>query len=130
MMLDLALHSSELETLSNIAKRQEVSARYLEQIASDLRKAGFIQSHKGAQGGYELTMLPEKITVKNLIIAMEGDIRLTDEPTKSESLLEKAIRESVYDPMNSKVDDLLVNITIQDLMDEYYKRNDILMYNI
>ena len=53
LMLDLAVnYTGEYITIKNIAKRQEISEKYLEQIITQLSKAGFVKSARGAQGGY------------------------------------------------------------------------------
>ncbi|HEY9574658.1 MAG TPA: Rrf2 family transcriptional regulator, partial [Lachnospiraceae bacterium] len=55
LMLDLALQGDEKPTqIKEIAKRQEISLKYLEQIISILNKAGFVKSVRGPQGGYFL----------------------------------------------------------------------------
>ena len=54
LMLDLAIHNTgEAVSLKDIAKRQGISDKYLEQIISVLNKAGFVKSIRGAQGGYQ-----------------------------------------------------------------------------
>ena len=60
VMLDLAEHGNEgYIPLKDIAKRQEISDKYLEQIISVLNKAGYVRSTRGPQGGYLLKKKPE-----------------------------------------------------------------------
>ncbi len=64
LMLDLAVHSTgEPVSLKDIARRQQISEKYLEQIISMLNKAGFVGSIRGAQGGYLLKKEPSEYTV-------------------------------------------------------------------
>ena len=64
VMVDLAVHSDEgYQNVKQIAERQGISEKYLEQIISVLNKANFVSSVRGAQGGYKLSDLPENITV-------------------------------------------------------------------
>ena len=64
LMLDLALNNTgEPVSLKDIARRQEISDKYLEQIISVLNKAKYVKSIRGAQGGYILTKRPEEYTV-------------------------------------------------------------------
>ena len=64
LMLDLALNNTgEPISLKDIARRQEISDKYLEQIISVLNKAKYVKSIRGAQGGYILTKRPEEYTV-------------------------------------------------------------------
>ena len=64
LMLDLALSDKEKPIrIREIAERQKISDKYLEQIISILNKAGFVRSVRGPQGGYLLTKRPEEYTV-------------------------------------------------------------------
>lgn len=73
MMVDLALHrNGDFVSLKDISERQNVSMKYLEQIASTLNRAGFLHSVRGAQGGYHLARNPEEYTVGEILSATEG----------------------------------------------------------
>ena len=75
MMLDLALNQTgEPVSLKDIAKRQEISDKYLEQIISVLNKAGYVKSVRGPQGGYQLTKKPEEYTVGMILRLTEGSL--------------------------------------------------------
>ena len=58
MMLEFALHPDQCTKISQVASRQEISEKYLEQIVTILVRAGFVKSMRGAQGGYRLTRDP------------------------------------------------------------------------
>lgn len=78
-MFDLAMNYGENPvSLTTIAARQGVSVNYLEQLISPLRKAGFVRSVRGAQGGYLLNVSPEEITVKEVLVVLEGPLAPTD----------------------------------------------------
>ena len=63
LMLDLALNNTgEAVSLKDIARRQDISDKYLEQIISILNKAGYVRSIRGAQGGYMLRRPPKEYT--------------------------------------------------------------------
>ena len=75
LMLDLALYGQEEPVrLRDVAKRQEISVKYLEQIISTLQKAGDVRSVRGAQGGYLLARSPEQYTVGMILRRIEGDL--------------------------------------------------------
>ena len=75
VMLDLALHNNgECIKLKDIAARQDLSEKYLEQIISVLNKAGYVKSVRGAQGGYRLTKAPEEYTVGMILRLTEGSL--------------------------------------------------------
>ena len=74
-MLDLAINSKgNYVKLNQIATRQNISEKYLEQIIASLYKAEFVVSNRGAQGGYKLTKDPEEITVGMVLRAIEGSL--------------------------------------------------------
>ena len=75
MMLDLATYSAGGPvSLKDVAKRQEISDKYLEQIIAVLNKAGYVKSIRGAQGGYLLKKEPEEYTVGMILRLTEGDL--------------------------------------------------------
>ena len=61
-------------SLAEVARTQGISQAYLEQIAIDLRRAGLLESKRGAQGGYYLVRAPEETTAGDVIRALEGSI--------------------------------------------------------
>jgi Rrf2 family protein len=72
-MLDLALHYGRgLIPIQEIAARQRIPQRYLEQVLLALKRAGLLESKRGASGGYHLTKPPEQVTVGAVLRAVEG----------------------------------------------------------
>ena len=68
LMLDVALHSHGAAVpLRDVAQRQEISDKYLEQIVTQLSRAGLVRSVRGAGGGYLLTREPEEYTVGEIL---------------------------------------------------------------
>ena len=61
-------------SLADLARSQDISQPYLEQIAGDLRRAGLLRSKRGAQGGYSLVRSPSSVTAGDVIRALEGNI--------------------------------------------------------
>lgn len=79
IMLDLALSDSGRPVrVKEIAKRQEISGKYMEQIISILNKAGYVRSIRGPQGGYFLTRKPEEYTVGMILRLTEGSMAPVD----------------------------------------------------
>ena len=75
MMLDLAMDTSgEPVRIKDVAERQEISVKYLEQIVSILAKAGYVRSIRGPQGGYRLSREPEDYTVGMILRLTEGSL--------------------------------------------------------
>jgi len=74
-MAELALmHGSDPVSLREIAARQDIPEKYLEQLFRQLRKAGLINGVRGAQGGYSLAGKPSDITVGDIMRAVDGPI--------------------------------------------------------
>jgi Rrf2 family protein len=72
-MLDLALHRGRpLVPIQEIATRQAIPQRYLEQVLLALKRAGLLTSKRGSTGGYHLTKSPDEITVGVVLRAVEG----------------------------------------------------------
>ena len=72
-LLDLALHAGEdLTPIQDIAARQGIPQRYLEQVLLGLRRAGFLVSRRGSAGGYRLARPADQITVGAVLRAVEG----------------------------------------------------------
>ncbi len=79
LMLDMAQHYNDGPIhLSDIAKRQDVSVKYLEQIIIPLKKAGYIESLRGPKGGHILAKPPEEITVKEIVGLLEEGTSLVE----------------------------------------------------
>jgi Rrf2 family protein len=72
-VLDLALHHGRgLIPIQEIAARQSIPQRYLEQVLLALKRAGLLTSKRGAAGGYHLTKAPDEVTVGAVLRAVEG----------------------------------------------------------
>ena len=79
LMVDLtSYHGKGLVPLKDIAARQDISNKYLEQIIMQLNRAGLVKSVRGSQGGYALSRPPEKITVGDVLRAVEGSLAPVD----------------------------------------------------
>jgi Rrf2 family iron-sulfur cluster assembly transcriptional regulator len=79
LILDMAQHHNEgAIQLSDIAKRQDVSQKYLEQIIIPLKKANYLKGIRGAKGGYILNKHPREITVGEIVALLEGGTALCE----------------------------------------------------
>ena len=79
LMLDMAQHYQDGPIhLANVAKRQGISVKYLEQIIIPLKKANYIQSVRGPKGGHTLARPPEDITVGEIVALLEKGTTLAE----------------------------------------------------
>lgn len=87
MILDLAMHSGKGPVpLREIAKRQNISLKYLENLIRKLKEAGFVLSSRGPSGGHRLARPPEQITVGDIVRTLEEASGITDCSEKDEKL--------------------------------------------
>ena len=119
LMLDLALNNTgEPVRLKDVAKRQEISEKYLEQIISILNKAGFVKSVRGPAGGYSLKRKPEEYTVGMILRLTEGSLAPVSCLTPNATPCSRMANCRTYE-MWKGLDDLISNyfgnITLADL---------------
>lgn len=126
MMIDLAQHGdSGYIALKDIAARQEISKKYLEQIVPILNKSDLLKTNRGYQGGYKLTKSPDKYTVGEILRATEGSLApvacLDYEPIECERSSE-CITLPVWRGLNKVISEYLDGITLQDILDNDKER--------
>lgn len=132
-VLDLTINSSkETITIKSISERQNISESYLEQIFSILSKKGIIKSKKGSQGGYFLGDKGDDTTVGDVLRALEGDLSvISKDKHNEEDRLDTLMWLKVWEKMNVSIDQVVDNITLKYLSEEYKKVNgDFDMYYI
>ena len=128
VMLDLAEHNTgEYIPLMDIAKRQEISEKYLEAIVASLSKNGFVRSLRGKGGGYQLLRAPEEYTVGSILRLTEGSLApvacLDDHPNQCErasSCKTLQMWENFYKLINEYFD----GITLEDLLEQNSNMGD------
>ena len=126
MMLDLAIHRSDgYIALKDIAARQEVSKKYLEQIVPMLNKADVLQTNRGFQGGYRLAKSPDKYTVGDILRITEGSLSpvacLDHSPVDCDRAAECATL-PMWQGLKRVIDEYLDSITLQDMLDQQRER--------
>ena len=122
LMLDLALNNTgEPISLKDIARRQEISDKYLEQIIHQLSKAGFVQSARGAQGGYRLTRTPDEYTVGEILRTVEGSlapVSCLDCKTPCDQF-DSCITIGLYKKIQQAIDGVVDHTTLHDMISDY-----------
>ncbi|MDO5297980.1 MAG: Rrf2 family transcriptional regulator [Clostridia bacterium] len=122
IMVDLAQHDGNSPvSVREIAERQDISGKYMEQIISVLTRARLLRSVRGAQGGYHLAREPKDITVGMILRATEGDLAPAEcvvhgalHCQRSGACPSRAVFEKVYSAINGVID----GVVLADLMDE------------
>jgi len=117
-MLDvLENQDEEAVRLKDAAARQEISEKYLEQIAITLAKAGLLSSSRGAHGGYRLSRKPNEYSVGEILTVLEGD--LAPAPCAEEgggcAKKDKCSSGILWDKINDAVHSVVDNVTLEDM---------------
>ena len=118
-LFDIAFYNEGRPTqVKDIAQRQNIPPRFLEQIFQDLKRAGIVGSKRGPQGGYSLARRPVDIRLGDVVRALEGPIMLGDrEPSRraepaSDS---RRVTEQIFVDLSSDVEACFDAITIADV---------------
>jgi Rrf2 family protein len=118
-MMDLATHGDANVPvyLSDIAKRQGISDKYLEHIFASLNKAGLVKALRGRKGGYLLNKLPRDITLNEILTVLEGPCDLVDcvSDVKACSKTETCATREVWALLGAKIQDTLKAFTLASL---------------
>ncbi len=121
MMLDLAInYTGNYIKIKEIAQRQGISDKYLEQIITMLSRAGYVKSVRGASGGYKLSKKPEEYTVGMILRLTEGSLVpvacLEDDVNECPRSYDCATIE-VYKRLNEAIESVIDSMTLGDLME-------------
>ncbi|NLC20206.1 MAG: Rrf2 family transcriptional regulator [Clostridiales bacterium] len=128
-VIDLAMHDHEdAVALSQIAERQGISMNYLEQLIARLKKAGIVNGIRGAQGGYKLAVAADKISVGDILRALEGDLSPVDcseviatESTTGCSNADTCVAKYVWKRITDSINEAVDGIMLSELVDESRK---------
>lgn len=128
VMIDLATNQTEEPIrLKDVAARQEISLKYLEQIISMLTKAGYLNSVRGSNGGYQLKKKPSEYTVGMILRTTEGSLAPVSCIEDTENVCQRSgncATAMIWKKMNDAVNDVVDGITLQDLVDWQQKKGE------
>ena len=123
LMLDLAVHNTgELVKIKDISARENISEKISGTDYFSLKKAGYVKSLRGAQGGYMLAREPETYTVGTILRLTEGSMKpvacLEDEPNQC-SRAGECVTLRLWKMLDEAIEGVLDKVTLQDLKDWY-----------
>ncbi len=114
--------------IAEIAESQAIPPRFLEVILSQLKQGGFVESRRGAEGGYMLVRLPQQLTVGEVIRFVEGPVGPVEcvaENSKDKCpLYGNCAFLPMWERAKKAVSDVYDNITFQELVDEEKRMQD------
>ncbi|CUI04469.1 Iron-sulfur cluster regulator IscR [Janthinobacterium sp. CG23_2] len=129
-MIDLALRQGKGPvTLSGISQRQAISLSYLEQLFGKLRRHEIVESIRGPGGGYSLARRADKVTVADIIIAVDEPLDATQCGGKENchgadaATGTRCMTHELWATLNEKMVDYLDSVSLQDLVDQQKQKN-------
>ena len=135
-LLDMGLNADKGPVhVRAIANRRSIPVKFLEQVMSSLKKAGLVESIRGAQGGYVLSRPPHQITLADIVEAIEGPIAPMDCVGEGKEYRCKYITggcalKDVWEDVKKAIKDVLKRTTIADLCIKSREYETALMYHI
>jgi Rrf2 family protein len=123
----------EYITIISISEKLGISKIYLEQVFSLLKRAELVTSIKGAQGGYQLTRMPSKMMINEILNSIEISLfdKTESSVLKKAENIEVAMQTMVWEKIDVAVSDLLKGISLSDLLTEaeqYNNGNNMMFY--
>lgn len=126
-VFDIAFHNEgRAAQIKEIAERQSIPPRFLEQIFQDLKRAGLVGSRRGPRGGYQLAKDPSEIRLGDIVRALEGPIALvregeTDLPKKrgrpAPPPVEHSVTDEAFDDLSARIEACFDSVTIAALVE-------------
>ena len=134
LMLALALNYGKgLQYLKEVARKEDISEKYLSQIIIPLKAAGLVNSVRGVHGGYSLAKEPKEITMWEIFQALEGGIsaEADKEQASKQSPVTSCINQNIWRKLQKAMEQNLESINLQDLIDSYKQQDKgEIIYNI
>ncbi len=129
LMIDIATHQEDKVPvrIKDIAQRQGLSNKYLEQIISALNKAGYVKSIRGAQGGYLLTKDPSEYTAGMILRTMEGSlapVACVDDDAANCERHNGCVTVRLWSMINEAIKGVVDTVTLEDMISWYNEKND------
>ena len=133
-ILDLALHyGNSPVSIPELAKRADISIKFLEQILSDLKRGGFVESRRGNVGGYLLARAPSSIKLGEIIRFIDGPIEpvaCVNQNYNGCSDISKCIFRDIWEKVSSATAEIVDNITFEDLVNKLKTAEPKFIYQI
>lgn len=126
-MFDIAYHAEAQPGVAaqakEIARREDIPLRYLEQIFQDLKRAGLVESKRGPRGGYYLKRPPDEISLSDVVVALQGPVsemfvveRAAAEENNSQEVCSRHVTAALWKELADQVAGWLQSMTIADLV--------------
>lgn len=125
-VFELALHAKGRRMQAReLSEKQQIPLRFLEQILIQLKKAGLVESARGSNGGYMLAQQPDRISLAEIIAAVEGEVTLIDSRVNPSSVLSQVWKEIEQSLLSQ-----LESVSVQDLVRRKIQQEQVIVYHI
>jgi Rrf2 family protein len=121
-IFDIAFHNEGRATqIKEIAERQAIPPRFLEQIFQDLKRAGLVASRRGPRGGYQLARAPAEIRLGDIVRALEGPITVSSPKddngasTTDGDATSRTVTEEAFEEVSRRIEACFDEVTIETL---------------
>lgn len=114
--------------IKEIAEKENISARYLEQIFTLLKQAGIVKSIKGPHGGYLFIKTPEELSAADVMRVLDPALFESREDRKEKTPIEKVLEETILLPLDQSIVNLLESISFKDILDRYTENSSYMYY--
>ena len=118
-MLELASHYGEgpIE-LKEIAKKEDISLKYLEQVINSLRTAGLVKSIRGSKGGYSLAKPPSEICMYDVVETLEGPLNLLEclHDSKVCQKVPSCVTRDIWKEVSDAISKIFYSVTLEDMV--------------
>ncbi len=119
---DMAAQGASIRSsLTDISRRQGISLSFLEQLFGKLRRAGLVESSRGANGGYVLTTSPTEMTLDRIIFAVDEDIKAhgctPEAKIACTGKTDKCLTHNLWGALENHIEQFLASVTVQDVVD-------------
>ena len=134
-MLELASHYGEgpIE-LKEIARKENISLKYLEQVINPLRMAGLVKAIRGSRGGYSLAKSPSEICLYDLIETLEGPLNLTEclHDSKVCQKVPSCVTREIWKEVSDTISKIFYSVTLEDMVNRKREKEELIppMYQI
>ena len=113
--------TSVRSSLTEISQRQGISLSFLEQLFAKLRRAGIVESHRGATGGYVLAEKAADLTLEKIIFAVDEDIKAhgctPEAKIACTGKTDRCLTHNLWGALEDHIEQFLASITVQDVVD-------------
>ena len=132
ILLDIALYrvGDKPRMIREIENNQEISEKYISRLIIELRKAGFVRSVRGVNGGYTLTRKPEDISVLDVLETMEGPVAIVDCTNSSGEACRRKPQcptQRMWAEINQKIRSAFAAYTLKDLVELYISNGETIL---